>query len=82
MITSGLQSGGMEEPPCLRWFSSSSGSYFPSNLFGISSVSCNLTRFYYEIEGWPVVEDIETVEANEKEQELISQDVEYTRVDL
>lgn len=45
-------------------------------------MSCNLTRFYYEIEGWPVVEDIETIEADEKERELISQDVEYTRVDL
>jgi hypothetical protein len=45
-------------------------------------VSCNLTRFYYEIEGWPVVEDIETIEADEKELELTRQDVEYTRVDL
>ena len=82
MITSGLQSGGMEEPPCLRWSSFCSGSLLPNNLFGISSVSCNLTRFYYEIEDWPVVEDIETIEADEKERELISQDVEYTRVDL
>ena len=82
MIISGLQRGGMEEPPCLRWCSSSSGSYFPNNPFGISLVSCNLTRFYYEIEGWPVFEDVETIEANEKELELTSQDVEYTRVDL
>ena len=82
MISSGLQSAGTEELPCLRWSSFCSGSCCPSNLFGISSVSCNLTRFYYEIEGWPVVEDVETIEADEKERELISQDVEYTRVDL
>lgn len=45
-------------------------------------MSCNLTRFYYEIEGWPVVEDVETIEATEKEAELTCQNVEYTRVDL
>lgn len=82
MIISGLQRDGMEEPPCLRWYSSCSGSLSPNSPFGILSVSCNLTRFYYEIEDWPVVEDIETIEADEKEQELISQNVEYTRIDL
>jgi len=82
MIISGLRNAGTEEPPCLRWFSSCSGSFFPSNPSGISLVSCNLTRFYYEIEGWPVVEDVETIEATEKEAELTCQNVEYTRVDL
>jgi hypothetical protein len=45
-------------------------------------MSCNLTRFYYDIDGWPVVEDIETIEADEYEEKLDEQDITYTRVDL
>lgn len=45
-------------------------------------MGCNLTRFYYDIDGWPVVEDIETVEADEYEKKLEEQDIDYTRVDL
>lgn len=45
-------------------------------------MSCNLTRFYYEVEDWPVVEDVETIEAEEKEKQLNQQGIIYTRVDL
>ena len=45
-------------------------------------MSCNLTRFYYEVEDWPVVEDVETIEAEEKEKQLKQQGIIYTRVDL
>lgn len=45
-------------------------------------MSCNLTRFYYEIEDWPVVEDVETIEADQKEKELEAKEIEYTRIDL
>jgi hypothetical protein len=41
-----------------------------------------LTRFYYDIEEWPVVEDVETIEAEEKEKELQSKEITYTRIDL
>ena len=45
-------------------------------------MSCNLTRFYYDIEEWPVVEDVETIEAEEKEKELQQKEIAYTRIDL
>jgi hypothetical protein len=48
----------------------------------IKNMSCNLTRFYYDIDGWPVTEDIETTEADEYEEKLEDQDIEYTRIDL
>ena len=48
----------------------------------MSSMSCNLTRFYYDLDGWPVVEDIETIEADEFEQNLNDQDIPYTRMDM
>lgn len=48
----------------------------------IKNMGCNLTRFYYDIDGWPVTEDIETVEADEYEKKLDEQDIEYTRIDL
>jgi hypothetical protein len=45
-------------------------------------MSCNFTRFYYDIDGWPVTEDIETIEADEYEEKLEEQDITYTRIDL
>ena len=45
-------------------------------------MSCNLTRFYYDLDGWPIVEDIETIEADAFEQSLQNEDISYTRVDL
>lgn len=45
-------------------------------------MSCNLTRFYYDIDGWPVVEDIETTEADEYEEKLQEQEITYTRIDV
>lgn len=82
MITSGIQSAGTEERLCLRLCSSCSGSCSPKNPSGNLSVSCNLTRFYYDIEDWPVVEDVETIDADMKEKELQQEGIEYTRIDL
>ena len=82
MTISGLQSAGMEEPPCLQSCSSCNGNCSTNNPSGASSVSCNLTRFYYDIEEWPVVEDVETIEAEEKEKELQQKEIAYTRIDL
>jgi len=45
-------------------------------------MACNLTRFYYDIDGWPVTEDVETAEADEFENHLIDQDIPYERIDL
>ncbi len=53
-------------------------------------MSSNLTRFYYDFDEdcrtgcfqGKVFDDVETIEADAFEQELISKDIFYTRVDV
>lgn len=80
-ITSGMPNVSMGALPC--WPS-------PSSWSGASPMTSNLTRFYFEFdedcrtgcfEGLSFL-DVETIEADQYENELQSQDVSYTRIDL
>jgi hypothetical protein len=62
----------------------------PSSLFGAQLMTSNLTRFYFEFdedcrtgcfEGLSFI-DVETIEAEQYENDLKSQEIAYTRIDF